>query len=310
MREKVLLNIVLHQGGGYRLGVMTDQYVDSPVAFVCIKNLIPGKELNLDVTSCLYSFGSIYSPEISEWIQQNGFAREGGDDIPLLKFYYERVDNVDVYEYVGPSSYKKVPRVRILRDDKGQEYPYEDANLLSLVWPESSEIKEDSKEFTKFEKWLLGIAAFVLVLMWSLWGFWAGILCGLMTLGVGECMKEIKTEKKKLTDDPNTYAAVIVGLILIFSPFVACNPATIAKDTYYSHSGWDYVTYFYIDDDSDITFGGKHLGNIGTYRLKGKYFYDDSGKAAGELKRGPFNVKVQFYSKYLEQFNGSYQKDH
>ena len=309
MKTKTLLNVVLHQDGGFRFGLMNDEFVDSPVDSVCVRNLIPGKELNLPVSSCLYSFGSIYSPEISEWIQQNGFARDRDEDMPLLKFYFERVDNTDVYEYAGPAAFKKVPRVRILKDDQGKEYPYEDADLLSLVWPESAETKEP-QEFTKSEMWLMGAAAVAFVLMWSLWGFWAGVVSGILTVALGAFIQLMKNDKKKIKEDPTLLLCSIVCLLGIFSPFYACNPATIAKDTIYSHSGWDYVTYFSIDDDNDITFGGKYLGNTGTYHLQGKVFYDDSGKAAGELKRGLLSVNVQFYSKYLEQFNGRYQKDH
>ena len=51
MKTKTLPNVVLHQDGGFRFGLMNDEFVDSPVESVCVRNLIPGKELNLPVSS-------------------------------------------------------------------------------------------------------------------------------------------------------------------------------------------------------------------------------------------------------------------
>lgn len=91
-------------------------------------------------------------------------------------------------------------------------------------------------------------------------------------------------------------------------PLVTCSSVTIPTDVLYSMSGWDYVTYFKIDEDNDVTFGSKVLGPVEHYHLNrfSSRLKDEDGDVVGKMRRNLFGVKVTLYEDFYEQFNGTY----
>lgn len=126
MPRNTLLNVVIDQRG-LRFGVINpedraEQFPD----IIRICGLTDQDEILIEIPhNAKYSYGSIYSPEISGWLHHN-YPRTAADPIPLLKFTFsvEEVENgrmAHIYTFVGNSGYRKYPRRRIVITPDGDE---------------------------------------------------------------------------------------------------------------------------------------------------------------------------------------------
>ena len=101
-KTQTVLDVVIHQGGGFRFGVVNKEYANSPAKTVKILGL--PEPIVLNVEDCYYSNGSIYSKEISEWIVSNGFGRtKEVKAVPpthnVVKFVHDETDKLDKVGY-------------------------------------------------------------------------------------------------------------------------------------------------------------------------------------------------------------------
>lgn len=172
-KTQTVLDVVIHQGGGFRFGVVNKEYANSPAKTVKILGL--PEPIVLNVEDCYYSNGSIYSKEISEWIVSNGFGRTKDDPIPLLKFYYEQNGEEDIFEFAGDSFCKKRPHQNVLICKDGTEITYETGQLVEKLWGEETVRWLNDKEFTTA---LISI----FIISWIIWGFFPALWVGIWTI--------------------------------------------------------------------------------------------------------------------------------
>lgn len=137
-KQKTVFNIIRHQDGGFRFGVLCGEYKDSSAQFVRIGNLFNDGDQVLPVDICYYKNGSIYSDGISRWISVNNLGRNSDDSMALILFYYEKRDNEDYYEYAGISNYQKMPSHRTIIDKNGVQYKYTDEDFIPIIWGQAS----------------------------------------------------------------------------------------------------------------------------------------------------------------------------
>lgn len=148
MKKQTVLNVVIHQGGGFRFGVICGEYLDNPPEKIIIRNLVDSGDLELSSTESFYIRGSIYSKEISEWISRNGYGRTAADNMHLFKFNYERKKGVDVFEYVATSEFVKAPKNQALILPDGTTQPYKKEELIEFVWKDKEWIEKITAENT------------------------------------------------------------------------------------------------------------------------------------------------------------------
>lgn len=172
-KTQTVLDVVIHQGGGFRFGVVNKEYANSPAKTVKILGL--PEPIVLNVEDCYYSNGSIYSKEISEWIVSNGFGRTKDDPIPLLKFYYEQNGEEDIFEFAGDSFCKKRPRQNVLISKDSTEITYETGQLVEKLWGEET-APSGNNSGPKISVKAFCIIAFICWYFYvRFWGFWAGL---------------------------------------------------------------------------------------------------------------------------------------
>lgn len=134
--EKTILNVVRHQGGKLRFGVINQEFLDKPKPLkIRIKGLT-GKsdDIVVNPSQAYYKYGSIYSPAIHNWLSDN-YDRQTDDSIWLLKFIFENNGTEHVYKFVGDSGYRKVPRKRILIASDGHVFSCQkNVMLYQFIW--------------------------------------------------------------------------------------------------------------------------------------------------------------------------------
>lgn len=144
MKSHTILNVVRHQGGKLRFGVINQEYLKEPKPrLIRIKNLT-GDNNYIDVipSKAYYSHGSIYKRSIHEWLAVH-FPRLSGDKIYLLKFYFTESEGMHIFEYVGDSGYKKFPRERKWITPDGKEVPCpRNAEISQRIWGPSINEKD------------------------------------------------------------------------------------------------------------------------------------------------------------------------
>ena len=131
-----IFNVVRHQGAKLRFGVINREFLIEPKPrLIRIKNLTGIKgDVDVNPNKAYYRNGSIYKDSISKWLFEH-FPREAGDDIWLLKFRFKQSDGIHIYEYIGDSGYKKIPRKKQLRTPKGKLEPCpNNSELCSFIW--------------------------------------------------------------------------------------------------------------------------------------------------------------------------------
>jgi len=165
-KTQTVLDVVIHQDGGFRFGVINKEYTNSPAKTVKILGL--PEPIVLNVEDCYYSYGSIYSKEINEWIERNGFGRTKDDPIPLLKFYYEQNGEEDIFEFVGDSFCKKHPRQDVLIRKDGTEVSYETGQLVEKLWGEETAREPTDKEINT-------AIIPIFIICWIIWGFFPAL---------------------------------------------------------------------------------------------------------------------------------------
>lgn len=132
-----ILTVLLHKYGGFKCGVINQEYqkVPHPVR-IRIRNL-PGREDDIVVKNVgtLYNrYGSIYSDDLSAWLQDK-YHRTGEEPIPLLKFEFEANDSEHIFTFVKDSGYKKISRKRRIITPEGEERPCKPNEKLSdEIW--------------------------------------------------------------------------------------------------------------------------------------------------------------------------------
>lgn len=317
-KQKTVLNVVLHQGGGNRFGVICGEYKKSPASSVRIKNLIPGEEWVLDAKSCYYKNGSIYSEKISDWLFDHGYFRmEDYDDMPLFKFFFERKGEEDIYEYAGFSGYLKEPNRHILKTKDDKTIPYKKEDLLDIVWGDkviegesdteiktkkTSDEKKDAPVSLIPTRWAAAISIAICLTFGIMWSIVAGILLGAVTW---------LFFTKYFNSDNKAKAFIIYALCIAFLIYM-CRPTPLLKDTIYSCPEMHLVKYFKYDKDNDIVFGEKTLGAIAVYKLRNNSIYDKrTGAKVGHLKRTFLGIKVEFDNPITSySLDGTYKKDH
>jgi hypothetical protein len=136
MKNKSILNVVRHQGGKLRLGVICGEFKREPLPREIIIKGIPGcdKPLSVNPSRAYYKYGSIYHQKIDSWLEED-YYREAGEPIFLLKFYYSGMGRKHIYSYMGDSMYKKVPYRRILISPKGNREPMSE-DFIEKLWLE------------------------------------------------------------------------------------------------------------------------------------------------------------------------------
>jgi len=146
MKKQTVLNVVIHQGGGFRFGLICGEYLESPPEKVIIRNLLDSKDIELSPAKCFYLNGSIYSKEISAWIINNGFGRHSNDNMALFKFFYERHNDVVIFEFVETSLFVKEPNRQVLVFS-GLAIQYKKDELIKLVWDDKEWIENHAVSF-------------------------------------------------------------------------------------------------------------------------------------------------------------------
>ena len=128
-----VLNVVRHQGGRIRLGIICREFQLVPQPNQIIINGINQNPIVFPVNNYYSVHGSIAHPEIRAWLETH-FPREADDPIWLLKFEFEVRNNSHVFTYVGPSEYKKIPHKRELIDSNGSSSLYHtNEDLVRIV---------------------------------------------------------------------------------------------------------------------------------------------------------------------------------
>lgn len=138
--KKTILNVVRHQGGKLRLGVINQEYLDEPQpSKIRIKGLTgESDDIVVDPGQAYYRYGSIYSPAIHNWLSNN-YGRQADDGIWLLKFTFEIKGTDHVYKFVGDSGYRKIPRKRKLIASDGKVFSCpENARLSQFIWDKNT----------------------------------------------------------------------------------------------------------------------------------------------------------------------------
>lgn len=129
-----ILNVVRHQGGSFRLGIICREFQLVPQPNQIIINGINQNPIVFPVNNYYCVHGSIAHPEIRTWLETH-FTREADDPIWLLKFEFEVRNNSHVFTYVGPSDYKKIPHKREMIDSNGNLSLYHtNEDLVRIVW--------------------------------------------------------------------------------------------------------------------------------------------------------------------------------
>ena len=110
-----ILNVVRHQGGSFRLGIICREFQLVPQPNQIIINGINQNPIVFPVNNYYCVHGSI-----AIW---------------LLKFEFEVRNNSHVFTYVGPSDYKKIPHKREMIDSNGNLSLYHtNEDLVRIVW--------------------------------------------------------------------------------------------------------------------------------------------------------------------------------
>lgn len=129
-----VLNVVLHQGGGCRLGVICREFLLEPQPNHIIINGINDNPIIIPARNYYLRHGSIVHSDIIEWLGVH-FPRTAADNIWLLKFDFEVVGDSHVFSYVGPSNYKKIPHRREIIEGQHNVVRYHTyEELIQIVW--------------------------------------------------------------------------------------------------------------------------------------------------------------------------------
>ncbi len=130
-----VLNVVRHQNGRPRLGIVGDEYKDATHKIVLKGFFGPGSgDLEFNPNKSYYNYGSLYSRELSDRLEQAGYARGPKDNIWLIKAHFEVGSKGEhVFTFV-----ERCPRAKVMRHDclikGGQEFWYERGHLVEEVW--------------------------------------------------------------------------------------------------------------------------------------------------------------------------------
>ena len=129
-----ILNVVRHQGGSFRLGVICREFQRDPLPNQIIINGINQNPIVFPANNYYFIHGSIAHPEIRAWLETH-FPREANAPIWLLKFEFDICGESHVYTYVEVSNYKKIPHKRELIDSNGNRLLYHtNEDLVRIVW--------------------------------------------------------------------------------------------------------------------------------------------------------------------------------
>ena len=136
MRQRTVLDIVIHQGGGFRFGVLCGEYLCKRPERIIVKGLDGADaKIVIPLKKTLYPYGSINHPSISRWIESKGLQRKAGDSLGLVKFHFESRKGADIYEFDSISPLKKKYRHRIVIGEKGFRKGYKSVDeLIDIVW--------------------------------------------------------------------------------------------------------------------------------------------------------------------------------
>lgn len=137
--KKTVLNVVRHQGGLLRLGVVGGEFTELPSKIILREfEGLEGKNAEFLPGKSYYRYGSIYSRELSEWLKRNGYQREAGEDIWLIKAEFSvEAGNAHVFRFIGKSYYVKAPNKNRLRKN-GEIRNYKKGELVKMVWEEDN----------------------------------------------------------------------------------------------------------------------------------------------------------------------------
>lgn len=128
-----VLNIVRHQGGLFRLGVVGKEYKGAARRII-LKGFSGLKKTEFNPTKAYYRYGSLFSKEIHNWLVTNHYTRGPKQDIWLIKVEFNATAEGDhVFTFFERSKYVKVPHKNILKA-KTKVKRYSNGALVSEVW--------------------------------------------------------------------------------------------------------------------------------------------------------------------------------